>query len=518
MLTRIKELYHEEALILLRWLAYARSPPTLGELVDAVITDPVEESFIDTRERGGLRDALNILAGLVTIEENQVANTEDFSTAGFVTNDTPAAGDGQGANTFNNQHLTTGTRIRLAHFSVKEYLESERILGSKADQFHLESAISHQTLAKSCITYLRYYSISPEKTLTEEDLEIFPLLKYAAQSWYYHCALQHGRETSREVSFLQIEQAKDDWLLVHDPDAPWEKAFPTYRSKEKVPGSAIYYASLLGLSAVVSSLLASGADVNAECGLYGSALRAAAQGGHTETVQLLIENGADVNAQGEHGSALRAAAEGGHTETVQLLAENGADVNAQGEHGNPHVAGLVLWCITVMQFQVDKGADVNPRGRCPVSAVQAAAAGGHMEIVQLLVDSGADVNTQGGLYGSAVQAAAAGGHMEIVQLLVDSGADVNTQGGYRGSAVQAAAERGHMEIVQLLVDSGADVNAQGGVHGSALQAAAAGGHMERLHGSALQAAAAGGHTNIVQLLVDSGADVNAQGGYRGSAV
>jgi hypothetical protein len=69
MLTRIKKMYHEEALTLLRWLAYARSPPTLAELVNAAIIDLDEEGSIDTGERGGLRGALNILFGLVTIEE-----------------------------------------------------------------------------------------------------------------------------------------------------------------------------------------------------------------------------------------------------------------------------------------------------------------------------------------------------------------------------------------------------------------------------------------------------------------
>jgi hypothetical protein len=225
MLTRIKEMYHQEALTLLCWLAYARSPPTLGELVDAAITDPVEESFLDTSERGGLRDALNILSGLVMIEENQVADTKDYSRAGFVTNDTAAAGDGQSASTVRSQHLTTDTRIRLAHLSVKKYLESKRILKSGAHQFYLESATGHRALSQGCLTYLRYYSTSLEKTLKEQDLETFPLLKYAAQSWFHHCALQHGEETSREVSFLQIGQVKDDWLLIHDPDTPWGKPF-----------------------------------------------------------------------------------------------------------------------------------------------------------------------------------------------------------------------------------------------------------------------------------------------------
>jgi hypothetical protein len=414
MLTRIKKMYHQEALTLLCWLAYARSPPTLGELVDAAITDPVEESFIDTSERGGLRDALNILSGLVTIEENQVAATKNYSRAGFATNDTSTANLSQGASTFHSQQPTTDTRVRLAHFSVKEYLESKRILKSSAYQFYLESATGHRVLSQSCLTYLRYYSISPEKTLTKRDLETFPLLEYAAQSWFYHCALQHGGETSREVSFLQIGQVKDDWLLVHDPYTPWYEPFEAYRSEGKLPSQAIYYASLLGLSVVVSSLLASGADVNARGGGYGSAVQAAAAGGDTEIVQLLVDKGADVNAQGGYYS----------------------------------------------------------------SAIQAAAAEGYMETVQLLVDKGADVNTQGGEYGSAVQAAAARGHTEIVQLLVDKGADVNAQGGHYGSAVQIAAARGHIEIVQLLADKGANVNAKGGRYGRALQTAAEGGHTE----------------------------------------
>jgi ankyrin repeat protein len=503
MLTRIKKMYHQEALTLLRWLAYARSPPTLGELIDAAITDPVEESFIDTSERGGLRDALNILAGLVTIEENQGSNAENFSTAGIVTNGTPAAGDSQGANTSNNQYLTTDTRIKLAHFSVKEYLESERILRSKADRFHLESAIGHQTLAKSCITYLRYYSISPEKTLTEKDLETFPLLKYAAQSWFYHCALQYGRETSREVSFLQIEQAKDDWLLVHDPDTPWSNAFLTFRTKGKVSGSALYYASLLGLSVVVSSLLASGADVNAEGGYYCSAIQAAAGGGYVETVQLLVDKGADVNAQGgECSSAVQAAAAGGHIETVKLLVDKGADVNAEsGYCGSALQAAAVGGHIETVKLLVDKGADVNAQGGTYGSAVQAAIAGVHTETVQLLVDLGADVNAQDGNYSSPVYAAAGGGNVEIVKLLVDKGADVNALDRDSTSAVYAAAGGGHVEIVKLLVDKGADVNAQGGYYNSAVQAAAARGHIE-----------------TVKLLVDKGADVNAESGYCGSAL
>jgi hypothetical protein len=146
-LTRVNRHHHREALALLRWLAYARSPPTLGELVDAAITDPKEEDGIDAGECGGLRDVLNILSGLVMIEESKGNAAETpFKVRPLVSSiSTPALG--QDVTMFYSQHFTADTRARLAQFSVKEYLESERILGTKTDQFHLESAIGHQTLA-----------------------------------------------------------------------------------------------------------------------------------------------------------------------------------------------------------------------------------------------------------------------------------------------------------------------------------------------------------------------------------
>ena len=45
--------------------------------------------------------------------------------------------------TLYSQGLNPDTRVRLAHFSVKEYLESERISKSSAKQFYLESTVLH---------------------------------------------------------------------------------------------------------------------------------------------------------------------------------------------------------------------------------------------------------------------------------------------------------------------------------------------------------------------------------------
>ncbi|CAF9908530.1 MAG: hypothetical protein ALECFALPRED_004666 [Alectoria fallacina] len=64
---------------------------------------------------------------------------------------------------------------------------------------------------------------------------------------------------------------------------------------------------------VVRFLLECGADIGAEGGGYGHALRAASAGGHVQVVNILLDNEADVNAQGgRYENALQAASTGGH--------------------------------------------------------------------------------------------------------------------------------------------------------------------------------------------------------------
>jgi ankyrin repeat protein len=181
------------------------------------------------------------------------------------------------------------------------------------------------------------------------------------------------------------------------------------------------------------------------------------------------------------------------------------------------------------------------------TALQAASAEGHGEIVHILLDAGADVEAKGGKYDTALQAASAGGHREIVYMLLDAGANVNAKGGKYDTALQAASAQGHRDIVDILLDAGANVNACDGTYwdfsnnyGTALQAACAGGHMEIVHilldagadvnlegdgpygsgqyGNALFAALARGHKEIVEVLVNNGADVNARCGRSGQAL
>ncbi|KAJ7246196.1 ankyrin repeat domain-containing protein [Mycena rebaudengoi] len=215
------------------------------------------------------------------------------------------------------------------------------------------------------------------------------------------------------------------------------------------PGSSLELEAASDLD-LVRSLLANGADVNAESGYngYGTPLRAASHRGHTEVARLLVETGADVNADGgREGSALYDASQQGHAEIVRLLLENGADSNVQGGffgnalqaaswHGNTEIFG---------------------------SALQAASVYERIEIIRLLLENGADINLQGGAYGCALQAAATSGNSDLVSFLISKGADVNANGGRHRNALGAASNRNHTAIVELLLQSGAEMNEEGQV-------------------------------------------------------
>lgn len=129
------------------------------------------------------------------------------------------------------------------------------------------------------------------------------------------------------------------------------------------------------------------------------------------------------------------------------------------------------------------------------TALQAAAASGHLDVVKPLVDNGADVNTAGPA-GTALHASAEAGHIDVVKLLLDNGADIDAGSTTNyGTALRAAASGGYIDVVKTLLDRDADV--EGAAAPSPFTS-----------GTALQAAVEGGHLDVLKMLLDHGAAVN----------
>ncbi|KAH6666209.1 hypothetical protein B0J14DRAFT_199342 [Halenospora varia] len=392
-LNNIDEEYSQDALRILQWLVYSARPLCIEEAAEVVAIDIKQSQFDPENRLRDPRDLLTICSSLVT---TVLVTTES-----------------------NNGASNETTELKLAHFSVKEYLVSDRIREGVAFQYDIQSR-AEEEIAQTCLSYLLYFQ---EGVLTSENLSTFPLARYAAEHWCRHFRAVKDSDQASKLS-LQLFQgdAMKNWIRLFNPDMPWQGS-DISRDTTNV-ASPLYYASQQGLLKPLRLLLEEGANVNAQGGDYGNSLQAASARGHKAIVALLLEKGADVNAQGGHyGNALQAASAGGHKAIVALLLKKGADVNAQGgTYG---------------------------------SALQAASAGGHKAIVALLLKKGADVNAQGGFYGNALQAASARGHEAIVALLLEKGADVNAQGGHYDNALQAALAGGHKAVVAQLLEKGA---------------------------------------------------------------
>ncbi|KAK3641344.1 hypothetical protein LTR56_011372 [Elasticomyces elasticus] len=473
MLNRLTPDDRQHAITLLRWLAYAKSPLSLEQLAEASIVDPTDDptadDIVDIEDKGSWEDTFELLAGLV-IPHGALEGDVDNRT--FEPDSTNKSRD----DLRNTPPINKDTKLKLAHFSVKEYLESSRILISEVREFHLHPAREHRFITQSCLVYLMHYSSSRWKTSTEQDLMMFPLLRYAAETWPYHASLQTHESSDREVSFLCPETRRRDWLLVYDPDEYESKPFASsiefpgtedFEEDPKNTATPLYYASLLGLVTVARQLLLAGADPNLQGGKYNyeSALHAASSRGFADVVQLLLCYQADVNAQGRSelkSTALQAATSRGYTDIMQLLLENGADVNAWDQrYDNVLQAAARSGHAALVQLVLDRHVDVNARAPPDGCALQAAALQGHQEVVQLLLNHGAHINALVAYsgpreeIGTALHAASSWNRKEVVQVLLDRGADINAERTPYDTALQAAAYKGHVEIVQLMLGRGA---------------------------------------------------------------
>ncbi|KAH7363898.1 ectomycorrhiza-induced ankyrin-domain/NACHT-domain-containing protein [Rhexocercosporidium sp. MPI-PUGE-AT-0058] len=512
-LLSIDEDYSQDAFRILQWLVYSARPLRMEEMVEVLAIDTKQSQFNPENRLPDPRDLLTICSSLVTTIATTTVGRNGVS-----------------------QEII---ELRLAHFSVKEYLISDRIRTGEAFRYDIQSG-GEEEIAQSCLQYLLHFE---RVVLRSGNLATFPLAPYAAQYWCRHFrATKDSDQASKRVMQLLQGKAFQNWIRLYDPDSPLGRIQRTRNIATIAP--PLYYASKEGLFRPVSILIEKGANMNTRGGVYGHALTAASASGHEAVVALLIEKGANVNARddGNYGTALTAASASGHEAIVALLIEKGADINTH----NGRYYGIALQAASVegheaiVALLIEKGADVNARGGSDYgTALTAASDKGHEAIVALLIEKGADVNARGGSnYENALQAASASGHEAIVALLIEKGANVNAHGGdHYGTALTAASASAssHEAIVALLIEKGADVNARGGDHyGTALTAASASCHEAIValliekgadvnarggsYETALQIASATGDGAVITLLIEKGANVNACGGYYGTAL
>ncbi|KAL8942148.1 MAG: hypothetical protein Q9216_001833 [Gyalolechia sp. 2 TL-2023] len=422
-----------EAYHILQWLAFAERPLTLEEIAEAAVTNE-DGGPIDPEERlFDPYDVVRICKSLISLTEETLLICGNWK---------------------------SGKVVRFAHFSVKEYLLSSRVLESKANMYHLSTRRSHEQIGRSCLAAL----LQNDKM---DDDHPSPLVAYAAQYWFQHFrkfeACANDMSSFRglvERLFAGSPSAFRNWLLAYDINIRRAHDSSSLRRAQNYFPSPLYYASFLGLEDAVRVLLDSGVDINAHGGSYGTALIAAASQGCLAVVKTLLDHNASIHAEGgwTFFTALQAASYFGYRSIAELLLDEGGQPDRR--RGNDDTA-LVLACeagnTSIVELLISRGSDVNLLAGGYGYPLSAAAERGQYDIVCLLLREGAKVNNQGGLYSTALQAAASAGSEAIVQILLDQGAHVNVRGGVFGDALRASSIRGHYTIVRTLLDHGASI-------------------------------------------------------------
>ncbi|KAF8489415.1 hypothetical protein JB92DRAFT_2836085 [Gautieria morchelliformis] len=284
-LSAIHEEHRRDALRMLQWLAFAVRPISLEEAVEVLATDPDAEDgplFDPGRRPWDPRNIVTICSSLVTIVVTEVKVHRD--------------GDGM------NQDREASS-LRLAHFSVREYLTSEHLQKNpKLSYYHFNRRVADRLVMALFQPRDAMYKNWGHEGIVRLLLDNGADITFQGSHWRNALQAASGRGHEGTVRLLL------------------EKGAQVNPRKGEI-GSALQSAAMKpGNAAMVRFLLEEGADVNALGGEDGTALQSASYNGSTDIVQMLLENGADVDAPGGTiGTALEAALSKGHSTIVELL-------------------------------------------------------------------------------------------------------------------------------------------------------------------------------------------------------
>jgi hypothetical protein len=401
------------ASVALQWLAFASRPLTLRELAEAVIIRAGEDPVFDPDERFMDENVLlNILpSGLVRTDLRRPALTWHPEW----------------------RHDQNYAYVEFAHFSVLEYLKSNRMSHHLRPRYQIIDSVAKLMTAKTCFAYLicigltkqgcelMKYRTEPFEwkssiyALCQELDEEYLFLNYACRAWPYHAAqLEGAKEITLEKLAMQfLDEHSNSWVIwcfftfnkslylqyhwEYEPicrnylSGPY--ATDLHYPEEIHPMIAM---SWLGLQDLLLSLLRREPTISKikQHFWLGGPLHAAALAGSWGSARILLGAGADINEEGGgYGTPLSAACRSKSISVVKLLIKVGADLNAR--NGLTGDVALTVACginfIDGVKVLLEYGADVDAVTALGSPLIQVITTG-NAEIVKLLLEWGADPN------------------------------------------------------------------------------------------------------------------------------
>ncbi|KAN0141385.1 hypothetical protein V8E53_001141 [Lactarius tabidus] len=349
--------------------------------------------------------------------------------------------------------------VQFSHFSVKEFLMSDRLATSKRDisQYHISLEDANTLLAQSSLAVL----------LRDPDVnnhaDNAPLAGYAAKHWATHAQFKNVASRLRDGMKDLFDPDKpyfDAWVQLYNIDPNMYKR----NAPDSEPGARpLYYAALCGFHELMEHLvLKYPQSANARGGNFGTALHSASHAGHLQIVRSLLRHGVGVDLRDHFNrTPLLFASWEGHCDIIQCLLEHGANVAEMDEdHNTPLTCAAYCGHVNCLRVLLEHGADVHSRdskGRTPLHDVVwggESFKGDRPEIARLLLKHGTNVNARDNEHRTALHVAVSlaecPGLLDLLRILLEHGADVDAKDEDGSTPLQLSLEKGHKEVTQLL--------------------------------------------------------------------
>ncbi len=483
-LLNIDEQYKQEAQAALTWLVASQHVLTVEELAEAVsIETDSGDSFDPSNRLFDPKTICNVLSGLVSLVDS-------------------------------NRSLGPAN-IRLAHFSVEEYLVSDRLAKSRASHFYIPFRISHIRLAAASLIYLEW-----AKDFLKEEMncpmskfsdivknghpfeglsEKVPLLAYTCKFWYLHVRMCEGSLPEREIrlvkDFLECQErmsfferatyggsddAADNGCHSSRHTLFTDNYWTFCKEMREEPifiASPLYHAARLGLVDIVTVLLEDTDRSNVplqslafsqpmpqetKSGTFGDELRIACFYGHMKIVEILLNAGADVEAVGGAFQTAMGACMQSRTLNpgiIQLLLESIETIH-------PDVEWIFGWALRwaamegylpLVSTVMSKVGRVGPQTFTWTHDYfqHLRSESQRFETVGRSQRKDIEGSESYPRHGTAPYEGAFAGHYEILSLLISNWSDIDEEDYEGRTSLYWASFNGHTDIVRLLLQNGA---------------------------------------------------------------
>ena len=426
--------------------------------------------------------------------------------------------------------------VQFSHFSVKEFLTSDRLATSTIDASHYHHILlepSHTIMAQACLSVL----LRLDSHINKHSLKDFPLAWYASQHFGDHAEFGNV--------FIHIRDGIDDLLDAEKPHFAawlWVRRGDVKVLVGRPKASPLYHVAGFGFRAMVDHLISKRPEDLSVRGSCGIPLHASLHNGHADVALLLLGHCVDVDICGsDDRTPLHMAADRGLLEVTRRLIERGANINARDSSDRTSLHPIFNGesgtfddtYFDVMRYLLEHGIDVDSQANTTHSTpLHLASYCGGFKVAQLLLDHGADINVRNKngrtpLHGAVDELYddAEDWFFDAIQFLLKHGADVVAQDHDHMTPLHVASGYSGARVVRLLLEHSANVDALDNQSATPLHFASQGGcvgvaHVLIEHGADVHAldnnhftplhfASQSGDADSARLLIEHGADVHA---------